>query len=183
MADETEDKLIGRVVVTIGDITEQEVDAIVNAANASLMGGSGVDGAIHSKGGPRILEECQRVREERYPDGLPTGEAVMTTAGDLPAQYVIHTVGPIFGENDGDDERLLTECYRNSLRLAAEHELKTIAFPAISTGAYGYPKAEAAKVASTTVREFLHGNSSLVEVRLVFFDQENMLAFLNSHAL
>jgi O-acetyl-ADP-ribose deacetylase len=177
------DKLIGRVVVTLGDITEQEVDAIVNAANSTLMGGGGVDGAIHDKGGESILEECKKLRESHYPDGLPTGKAVITGAGDLPSEYVIHTVGPIFGQHDGDEELLLASCYRNSMLLAAEYELKTMAFPAISTGAYGFPKAEAAKIASTTVREFLHGNSSLVEVRLVFFGQEDMLAFLNSHAL
>lgn len=182
MPESSEDKLIGRVVVSIGDITEQEVDAIVNAANSTLMGGAGVDGAIHDKGGKTILEECKKIREQ-YPDGLPTGEAVITTAGDLPAEYVIHTVGPIFGNHGGDEDRLLAACYRNSLRLAAEYDLKTIAFPAISTGAYGFPKTEAAKIASTTVREFLHGTSSIVEVRLVFFDQQDMLAFLNSHAL
>ncbi len=177
------DKLIGRVVVTLGDITEQEVDAIVNAANSTLMGGAGVDGAIHDKGGKSILEECKSIRESHFPEGLPTGEAVITGAGDLPANYVIHTVGPIFGQHDGDEEHLLASCYRNSMLLAAEYELKTMAFPAISTGAYRFPKAEAAKIASTTVREFLHGDSSLVEVRLVFFGQEDMLAFLNSHAL
>jgi O-acetyl-ADP-ribose deacetylase (regulator of RNase III) len=181
--DEEIGKSIGKVVVTLGDITEQEVDAIVNAANATLLGGGGVDGAIHDKGGPSILEECKRIRSESYPDGLPAGEAVMTTAGELPAKFVIHTVGPIFGQHDGEEERLLAKCYRNSLLLAAKHELKSVAFPAISTGAYGYPKAEAAKVASTTVREFIHGGSSIEEVRLVFFGQEDMLAFLNSHAL
>jgi O-acetyl-ADP-ribose deacetylase (regulator of RNase III) len=181
--DEEMGKSIGKVVVTLGDITEQEVDAIVNAANKSLMGGAGVDGAIHEKGGTSIVEECRRIRDEQYPDGLPTGEAVMTTAGELPAKFVIHTVGPIFGQHDGEEERLLAMCYRNSLLLAAKHELKSVAFPAISTGAYGYPKAEAAKIASTTVREFIHGGSSIEEVRLVFFGQEDMLAFLNSHAL
>ena len=181
--DEEMGKSIGRVVVTLGDITEQEVDAIVNAANRSLMGGSGVDGAIHNKGGHSILEECKRIRDENYPDGLPTGEAVITSAGDLPAKYVIHTVGPIYGQHDGEEERLLAACYRNSLLLAAKHQLKTIAFPAISTGVYGYPKAEAAKIASTTVREFIHGGTSIEEIRLVFFGQEDMLAFLNSHAL
>lgn len=181
--DEEMGKSIGKVVVTLGDITEQEVDAIVNAANKSLLGGSGVDGAIHSKGGPSILEECKRIREENYPEGLPTGEAVITTAGDLPAKYVIHTVGPIFGQHDGEEERLLASCYRNCLLLAAKHQLKSIAFPAISTGAYGYPKPEAAKIASTTAREFIHGGTSVEEIRLVFFGQEDMLAFLNSHAL
>ena len=174
---------IGKVVVTLGDITEQDVDAIVNAANKSLFGGSGVDGAIHAKGGGAILEECKRIREESYPDGLPTGEAVITTAGDLPAKFVIHTVGPIFGHHNGDEERLLAACYRNSLLLAVKHGLTSVAFPAISTGVYGYPKAEAAKIASTTVREFIHGRTSVQEIRLVFFGQEDMLAFLNSHAL
>jgi O-acetyl-ADP-ribose deacetylase len=181
--DEETGELIGRVVMSVGDITEEEVDAIVNAANATLMGGGGVDGAIHDKGGPSILEECRRIREEQYPDGLPTGEAVLTTAGDLRAKFVIHTVGPIFGQHNGDEERLLASCYRNSLLLAAKHGLKTIAFPAISTGAFGFPKAEAAKVASTVVREFLHGNSSIEEIRLVFFRLEDMHTFFNSHAL
>src|SRR5688572_6633635 len=181
--DEEMGQSIGKVVVTLGDITEQEVDAIVNAANETLMGGAGVDGAIHSKGGPAILEECERIRKEDYPDGLPTGEAVITTAGNLPAKYVIHTVGPVFGKHGGQEERLLAACYRNSLLLAVKHELKSVAFPAISTGAYGYPKAEAAKIASTTVREFIHGRTSIEEIRLVFHGQEDMLAFLNSHAL
>jgi O-acetyl-ADP-ribose deacetylase (regulator of RNase III) len=147
------------------------------------MGGSGVDGAIHKKGGPAILEECKRIREENYPDGLPHGQAIITTAGDLPAKHVIHTVGPVYGQHEGEEERLLAACYRNSLLLAAKHQLKSIAFPAISTGAYGYPKAEAAKIASTTVREFIHGKTSIEEIRLVFFRQDDMLAFLNSHAL
>jgi O-acetyl-ADP-ribose deacetylase (regulator of RNase III) len=181
--DEEMGKSIGKVVVTLGDITEQEVDAIVNAANKSLMGGAGVDGAIHEKGGPSVVEECRRIRDEQYPDGLPTGEAVMTSAGELPAKFVIHTVGPIFGHHRGEEERLLAMCYRNSLLLAAKHQLRSVAFPAISTGVYGYPKAEAAKIASTTVREFIHSGSSIEEVRLVFFGQEDMLAFLNSHAL
>src|SRR3989449_4648129 len=127
----------GRVSVLVGDITKQDVDAIVNAANSSLMGGSGVDGAIHHAGGPAILEECLEIRRTRYPDGLPTGEAVITTAGNLPALYVIHTVGPIFGRHNGEEAELLANCYRNSLILAVEHNLASIAFPAISTGAFG----------------------------------------------
>lgn len=174
---------LGRVVITLGDVTEQEVDAIVNAANSTLMGGGGVDGAIHRKGGPTILEECKRIRKENYPDGLPPGEAVITTAGDLPAKFVIHTVGPIYGQHDGEEEGLLAACYRNSLLLAVKHQLKSVAFPAISTGVYGYPKAEAANIASTTVREFIHSGTCIEEIRLVFFDREDMLAFLNGHAL
>ena len=118
---------------------EQEVDAIVNAANATLLGGGGVDGAIHDKGGPSILEECKRIREENYPDGLPTGEAVITTAGDLPAKHVIHTVGPIYGRHSGNEPQLLADCYRKSVNVAVENNLNTIAFPSISTGAYGQP--------------------------------------------
>src|SRR5215210_2915912 len=125
----------GRVVVAVGDITEHAVDAIVNAANSSLLGGGGVDGAIHRVGGPQILAACRGLRSSRFPQGLPTGEAVATTAGDLPAQYVIHTVGPIYGRHAGNEAELLASCYRNSLRLAVDLSLTSISFPAISTGA------------------------------------------------
>src|SRR5205809_2020912 len=126
----------GRLVVIVGDITQQENDAIVNAANSSLMGGGGVDGAIHRAGGPAILEACREIRRTRYPDGLPTGEAVITRAGNLPVQYVIHTVGPVYGRDDGREPELLAACYRNSLALAVQYSLARIAFPAISTGAF-----------------------------------------------
>src|SRR3989475_13042163 len=138
----------GRVSVVVGHITKQDVEAIVNAANSSLLGGGGVDGAIHRAGGPTILEECREVRRTRFPQGLPTGEAVVTTGGNLPALYVIHTVGPIYGEHRGKEAELLANCYHNSLTLAVEKNVTSIAFPAISTGVYGYPQEEAAEEAS-----------------------------------
>lgn len=168
----------GRVSIVVGDITRQHTDAIVNAANASLLGGGGVDGAIHRAGGPGILEECREVRRTRFPDGLPAGQAVITNAGDLAARFVIHTVGPVRGRADGQDAELLAACYRNSLSLAAEHNLRTVAFPSISTGAFGYPREEAAEVSSEAVRQSLAGDSSLREVRLVFYTREDAEAFL-----
>jgi O-acetyl-ADP-ribose deacetylase len=134
-----------------GDITEQEADAIVNAANHSLLGGGGVDGAIHRRGGPEILTECRRLRETRFPDGLPTGEAVATTAGRLPARWVIHTVGPTYARTK-DKSHLLAACFRNSLAVADELEAATVAFPAISTGIYRWPISDAARIAVGTVR-------------------------------
>ncbi len=172
------DFLDGRVHVVIGDITKQDVDVIVNAADPSLLGGAGVDGAIHRAGGPAILKECREIRRTRYPDGLPTGEAVITTAGKLPALYVIHTVGPIYGRHNGEEAELLANCYRNSLILAVEHNLASIAFPAISTGAFGYPPAEAAAVSSRAIEEFLLADHQLREVRLVFFQAADAKAFL-----
>ena len=170
----------GRVLVLIGDITRQNVDAIVNAANPTLLGGGGVDGAIHRSGGPQILQECQQVRQTTYPQGLPTGEAVITTAGDLPARYVIHTVGPIYGRNNGSESELLAACYHNSLLLALKHSISSIAFPAISTGAYGYPRSEAAAVSSEAIKEFLAGDQFLREVRLVFFLEREARVFLEN---
>ena len=170
--------LDGRVRVTVGDITKQDVDAIVNAANSSLLGGGGVDGAIHRAGGPKILEECREIRRTRFPDGLPTGEAVATTAGKLNALYVIHTVGPIYGEHHGREAELLANCYHNSLTLAVEKNLASIAFPAISTGVYGYPLAEAAEVSSKTIENFLATDRQLKEVRLVFFQKHDAEVFL-----
>ena len=172
--------LNGRVRVLVGDITKQDVDAIVNAANSTLMGGAGVDGAIHRAGGPAILEECREIRRTRYPDGLPTGEAVITTAGKLPALYVIHTVGPIYGQHNGEEPELLANCYRNSLTLAVEHNLASIAFPAISTGAFGYPPGEAAAVSSRAIEEFLLADRQLREVRLVFFQPHDAQTFLQN---
>src|SRR5256714_7104560 len=145
-AEQKQQFLGGRVTVVVGDITKQDADAIVNAANSSLLGGGGVDGAIHRAGGPEILEECREIRRTRFPEGLPTGEAVITTAGKLSALYVIHTVGPIYGEHGGKEAELLTNCYHNSLTLAVEKNLASIAFPAISTGVYGYPRDQAAEV-------------------------------------
>lgn len=173
--------LSGCVCVLVGDITKQEVGAVVNAANSSLMGGGGVDGAIHRAGGPAILEECRELRRTRYPDGLPTGEAVLTSGGNLAARYVIHTVGPIWGREGGRESELLAACYRNSLALAAGQGLDSVAFPAISTGIYGYPREEAAAVASSAVSEFLAVENSPRDVRLVFFSPGDMEIFLRSH--
>ena len=161
--------LDGRVTVMVGDITRQNVDAIVNAANSSLLGGGGVDGAIHRAGGPAILDACRAIRQTGYPNGLPTGEAVITTGGKLPARYVIHTVGPIYGQNGTQDAELLAACYENSLELASSHGLGSIAFPAISTGVFGYPQDEAAQVASRAVAGFLARNDKVVQCRLLFF--------------
>jgi O-acetyl-ADP-ribose deacetylase (regulator of RNase III) len=162
-----------RIEIEQGDITEQTVDAIVNAANSTLLGGGGVDGAIHRAGGPAILAECKRIRDERYPQGLPTGQAVATTAGDLPARWVIHTVGPVYSRQD-DPAPLLASCHVESLRVADEVGARTVAFPAISTGAYGYPVDEAAQVAVEAVRD----TGTRVElVRFVLFGAGAFRAF------
>lgn len=164
-----------RLIIKTGDITEEAVDAIVNAANSTLLGGGGVDGAIHRRGGPAILEECRHIRATTHPDGLPTGEAVITTAGDLPAKHVIHTVGPVYGNHNGREAELLAACYRNSVKLAVENALKTIAFPSISTGVYGYPKLEAARVVYPTVLRLLDVYD--IEIRLVFYSSSDAEAF------
>ena len=174
--------LTGKVLVKVGDLTKENVDAIVNAANGTLLGGGGVDGAIHRAGGPEILKECKEIRRVQYPDGLPTGQAVITTAGKMSAKHVIHTVGPVYGRGGKDKAELLTACYRNSLGLAAENGLKTIAFPAISTGIYGYPLDEAAQVSSQAIQQFLSSNASLQEVRLVFFSPNDAETFLKNHS-
>ena len=166
----------------VGDITKEQVNAIVNAANGTLMGGGGVDGAIHRAGGPEILKNAKKSGRKNFPKGLPTGQAVITTAGRMPAKHVIHTVGPVYGRGGGDKAELLASCYRNSLRLAVEHGLKTIAFPAVSTGIYGYPLSEAAKVSSETIEEFLGSDASIDEVRLVFFSPNDADAFLKNQA-
>lgn len=168
----------GRVQVIVGDITHQSVAAIVNAANSSLLGGGGVDGAIHRAGGPIILEQCRELRRLRYPGGLPTGAAVMTAAGELLAEYVIHTVGPIYGTHNGREAELLAACYKNSLMLATQHSLRSIAFPAISTGVYDYPRAEAAQVSSQTIKDFLRGDDTVKEVHLVFFQGRDARVFI-----
>ncbi len=170
--------LNNRVEIKVGDITRESVDAIVNAANSSLLGGGGVDGAIHDAGGGQILEECRMIRRERFPEGLPTGAAVITSGGNLPARFVIHTVGPIFGMNQGRDAELLAACYKNSLALAVANRLKIIAFPSISTGAFGYPKPEAAGVSSLAVKELLDENKTLEKVSLVFFSEADAQKFL-----
>jgi O-acetyl-ADP-ribose deacetylase (regulator of RNase III) len=162
-----------RITLSKGDITEEQVDAVVNAANSSLMGGGGVDGAIHRKGGPEILAECKRIRAELYPDGLPTGQAVATTSGRLPARWVIHTVGPVYAKSE-DRSDLLAGCHTESLKVADELGAKTVAFPAISTGVYGYPLDEAAPVAIRAVRG---ADTQVEEVRFVLFDEAAYAAF------
>jgi O-acetyl-ADP-ribose deacetylase (regulator of RNase III) len=157
-----------------GDITEQSTDAVVNAANPSLMGGGGVDGAIHRRGGPRILQECKRIRETTWPDGLPTGKAVMTSGGNLQARYVIHTVGPVWRGGKQNERVLLAEAYKNTLTLAASKGLRTVAFPSISTGAYGYPMEKASKTALEAVKEFLQEEDKLEEVLFVLFTQSDL---------
>ena len=171
----------GRVLVWVGDITTEHVDVIVNAANSTLKGGGGVDGAIHKKGGPSILRECEKIRRDLYPNGLPTGLAVMTSGGELPTKFVIHTVGPVKGTHGGQDAVLLANCYRNSLRLTAQHALTSIAFPAISTGAYGYPKEEAAVVSSQTIKDFLAHDSVITLVRLVFYSSRDAEIYVKHH--
>jgi O-acetyl-ADP-ribose deacetylase (regulator of RNase III) len=170
--------LDGRVTVTVGDITKQDAEAIVNAANSSLLGGGGVDGAIHRAGGPAILEECREIRRTRFPQGLPTGEAVVTTAGNLAALYVIHTVGPIYGEHRGREAELLANCYYNSLAMAVEKNVTSVALPSIATGVYGYPRDEAAAVSSRTIESFLANDLQLKDVRLVFFQAQDAAIFL-----
>jgi O-acetyl-ADP-ribose deacetylase (regulator of RNase III) len=160
------------IAIAQGDITQLAVDAIVNAANSSLLGGGGVDGAIHRAGGPAILEACRAIVARQ--GSLPTGEAVITTGGRLPARYVIHTVGPVYRPGAAGLDVLLGNCYRNALRLAIGHGLATVAFPNISTGVYGYPKDEACRVAVGAVREVLaEETGSLREVKFVCFDVEN----------
>ncbi|MEV1010689.1 O-acetyl-ADP-ribose deacetylase [Streptomyces sp. NPDC049881] len=159
----------------LGDITEQRVDVIVNAANSSLLGGGGVDGAIHRKGGPGILAECRALRAGRYGKGLPTGEAVATTAGRLPARWVVHTVGPVHAAGE-DRSALLASCYRSSLRVARELGASTVAFPAVSTGVYGWPLDDGARIAVRTVREET-ADGAFDEVRFVLFDERAFAVF------
>jgi O-acetyl-ADP-ribose deacetylase (regulator of RNase III) len=161
------------ITLVQGDITEQRVDAIVNAANSSLMGGGGVDGAIHRRGGPEILEECRKLRAARYGKGLPTGQAVATTAGRLPARWVIHTVGPVHSTSE-DRSELLASCYVASLRVAEELGAGSVAFPAISTGIYGWPMDDAARIALDAVRQ---ADTSVEDVRFVLFDRAAYSAF------
>jgi O-acetyl-ADP-ribose deacetylase (regulator of RNase III) len=163
--------VLQRIEVIKGDITKQKTNAIVNAANSSLMGGGGVDGAIHRAGGATILEECKNIISKQ--GSCPTGEAVITTGGNLPAKFVIHTVGPVWNGGNKNESQMLANCYKNSLTLAVANDIKTIAFPNISTGIYGYPKKRAAEVAVRTVTEFLLSNSSITKVYFICFDDEN----------
>ncbi|WP_323841726.1 MULTISPECIES: O-acetyl-ADP-ribose deacetylase [unclassified Moraxella] len=162
-----------KLSVIQGDITEQKVDIIVNAANSSLLGGGGVDGAIHRKGGRAILEECQQIRARQ--GKCETGQAVITTAGNLPAHYVIHTVGSVWNGGNNNEKELLASCYIESLKLAVANNAKTIAFPNISTGVYRFPKALACEIAVNTVNQFIHHQNmgNLTEIIFVCFDDEN----------
>jgi len=165
-----------RLAIIQGDIIRQATDAIVNAANSGLMGGGGVDGAIHRAGGPAILEECKQIVAKQ--GRLPTGQAVITTGGKLKAKYVIHTVGPVWRGGSNDEAALLESAYRESLKLAAAHKLTSVSFPSISTGAYGYPLAEAAEIALKTTASFLSSQpSSLKEVVFVLFDARSYQAY------
>jgi O-acetyl-ADP-ribose deacetylase len=162
-----------KITLKIGDITRERADAIVNAANSSLLGGGGVDGAIHQHGGPAILAECRELRNSRYPKGLPAGQAVATAAGDLGARWVIHTVGPVYSTRD-DRSALLASCYARSLAVADELGAATVAFPAVSAGAYGWPPADAARIALTTVSQ---ASTQVEEVRFVLFADDMHAVF------
>ncbi len=163
-----------------GDITDVEADAIVNAANSTLLGGGGVDGAIHRKGGPKILEECKRIRATEWPDGLPTGKAVITSGGNLKAKYVIHTVGPVWLGGFHVEAELLKQAYRNTLKLAVSKGLKIVAFPSISTGAFGYPIEEASHIAIGTVKAFLEKEDRLDKVIFVLYSERDFEVYLKA---
>lgn len=154
-----------------GDITEEKSDAIVNAANNTLLGGGGVDRAIHRKGGRLILDQCKKI------GGCPTGEARITTAGDLPSKYVIHTVGPIYGSHGGREGDLLYSAYFNSLKLALDYNLKSLSFPSISTGAYGYPIEEAVKIVIKAIKDFLDSNEGIEEINFILFSDDNLKVY------
>jgi O-acetyl-ADP-ribose deacetylase (regulator of RNase III) len=173
---------VGKATVRLvrGDITEMETDAIVNAANSSLMGGGGVDGAIHRKGGPKILEECKKIRATQLPTGLPTGKAVITSAGNLKAKRVIHTVGPVWRGGKHGEPELLAQAYQNSLQTAVANGLKTVAFPSISTGAYGYPLQAASHIALKAVKSFLEKEDKLDAVVFVLFSEQNLKTYADT---
>ena len=166
-----------KVRLVMGDITEMATDAIVNAANSSLMGGGGVDGAIHRKGGPKILAECRKIRETEWPDGLPAGKAVLTSGGNLKAKFVIHTVGPVWQGGARHEPEILTSAYENSLRTAVANGLRSVAFPSISTGAYGYPVAAASRIAVKTIKAFLKKEDSFAEVIFVLFSDRDLKTY------
>lgn len=169
--------MAAQITLVLGDITEQHIDAVVNVANGSLLGGGGVDGAIHRRGGPAILAECRELRVDRYPDGLPAGQAVATTGGDLPARWVIHTVGPVYTESQ-DRPELLASCYRECLRVADELGAHSVAFPAVSTGVFGWPLPDAARIALTTVQNTA---TRVREARFVLFNDTAFDAFRTVH--
>jgi O-acetyl-ADP-ribose deacetylase len=163
-----------------GDITDQGADAVVNAANSSLMGGGGVDGAIHRRGGPAILEECKRIRQKEWPGGLPVGKAVITTGGSLRARHVIHTVGPVWSGGRRGEPAALAECYSNSLRTAAQKGLRSVAFPSISTGAYGYPIREASRVALKAVKSYVESEGTPEEVTFVLYGENDFKMYMEA---
>jgi len=167
-----------RIILETGDITAQRVDAVVNAANSSLLGGGGVDGAIHRRGGPAILAACRELRASRYAGGLPAGRAVATTAGELPARWVIHTVGPVYSASE-DRSAVLASCYAESLRVADELGAETVAFPAVSAGIYGWPHEDAARIALTTVSQ---ASCQVAEARFVLFTPDMHAIFVWVHA-
>ena len=173
---------VGNAILELikSDITDVVADAIVNAANSTLLGGSGVDGAIHRKGGPKILEECKLIRATEWPDGLPTGKAVMTSGGNLKAKHVIHTVGPVWLGGFHVEAELLKQAYRNTLKLAVSKGLRIVAFPSISTGAYGYPIEEASQVALGTVKTFLESEDKLVRVIFALFSDRDLEVYLKT---
>jgi O-acetyl-ADP-ribose deacetylase len=173
---------VGTAVLELvkGDITDIEADAIVNAANSSLTGGGGVDGAIHRKGGPKILEETNRIRATEWPDGLPTGKAVVTSGGNLKVKYVIHTVGPVWLGGFHIEGELLKQAYRNSLKLAVAKGLKSVAFPSISTGAYGYPIEEASRISIGTVKDYLEKEDKLEKVMFVLFSERDFQIYVET---
>jgi len=172
-----------RIILLEGDITEQETHAIVNAANSSLMGGGGVDGAIHRRGGPEILKSCMLIRKESYPEGLPAGKAVITTGGSLKARSVIHTVGPVWGGGGNKEPEILAQAYTNCLLAALENGIKTISFPSISTGAYGYPVEKASRVALKAVSDFVCENEGIEEVRFILHSSHDLKIYENLRRL
>jgi O-acetyl-ADP-ribose deacetylase (regulator of RNase III) len=168
------------IELVLNDITEMNTDAIVNAANSSLMGGGGVDGAIHKKGGSKILEECNKIRISKYPNGLPTGEAVITSGGNLKTKFVIHTVGPVWRGGFDGETQLLKKAYESSLRLAKRSGITSISFPSISTGAYHYPTKQASVIALKTIRDFLTKESKIIKVIMVLFSKKTFDIYLLS---
>jgi len=166
---------MNRIEIVEGDITTQKVDAIVNAANETLLGGGGVDGAIHRAAGPKLLEECRKL------NGCPTGEAKITKGYNLPAKYVIHTVGPIWHGGEKNEERFLANCYKNSLRLASENNIKSIAFPSISTGVYGYPIEQASSIALKEINNYLKEHQAIEKVKIVCFGKEDLNTYQETY--
>jgi len=166
-----------RIRLVLGDITDQSADAVVNAANSSLLGGGGVDGAIHRRGGPTILEECKRIRQEDWPGGLPPGKAVITRGGSLKAAHVIHTVGPVWSGGRNGEPRILAECYSNSLATAVRNGARSVAFPSISTGAYGYPVREASGVALKAVKSYAESQRAPEEVTFVLYSENDFKTY------